>query len=288
MNLQVRAFFHTQTSTLTYVIHDPLTLEAAVIDPVLDFDGASGRSGTSFADQVIEYVLATKLHLKWILETHAHADHLTGAQHVKARLGGQIAIGCGITQVQSTFQDIFNLGDSLNTDGRDFDHLFEEGDSFSLGQIEGRVLATPGHTNDSLSYVIDGNAFVGDSLFMPDAGTARCDFPGGSARTLFQSVQKLYALGDDVRIHVCHDYQPGGREMAYVATVREHKKANIHIKADTLEQDFVQKRESRDKTLDMPKLIIPSLQVNIRAGHWPAPETNGVVYLKLPINRLDS
>lgn len=286
MTLQVQAFFHHQTSTLTYVIHDPSTLEAAVIDPVLDFDGASGRVSTVFIDQVLDYLMAGKMQLKWILETHAHADHLTGAQHVKAKMGGRIAIGRGITQVQRTFQRIFNLGHNLDPDGRDFDHLFDDGDTFYLGQIEGRVLATPGHTNDSLSYVIDGNAFVGDSLFMPDAGTARCDFPGGSAYTLYHSVQKLYALGDHVRIYVGHDYQPNGRALAYVATVGEHKKANIHIRAGTEEQEFVQKRQQRDQSLAMPNLIIPSLQVNIRAGHWPPAEDNGVVYLKLPINRL--
>lgn len=286
MTLHVETFFHQDSSTLTYVIHDPHSLEAAIIDPALDFDYASGRSQTAFADSLIDYVEAQHLRVKWILETHAHADHLTAAQYLKSQLGGKIAIGQGIAKVQHTFQGIFNLHDSLQTDGSDFDHLFSEGDHFFLGDIQGQVLATPGHTNDSLSYVIDGNAFVGDSLFMPDAGTARCDFPGGSAALLYHSVQKLYALGDDTRIYVGHDYQPEGRALAYMATVAEHKAHNIHISSETSEADFVHKRQTRDATLAVPRLIVPSIQVNIRAGKWPAAEDNGQVYLKVPVNLL--
>ncbi|MBT1065749.1 MBL fold metallo-hydrolase [Bowmanella sp. Y26] len=286
MALHVETFFHQDSSTLSYVIYDPHSGEAAIIDPALDFDYASGRSHTAFADSLISYVETQGLQLKWILETHAHADHLTAAQYLKSKLGGVIAIGKGIAKVQHTFQGIFNLHDSLQTDGSDFDHLFDEGDNFCLGDIQGKVLATPGHTNDSLSYVIDGNAFVGDSLFMPDAGTARCDFPGGSAALLYQSVQKLYALGDDMRIYVGHDYQPEGRALAYMATVAEHKAHNVHISSDTSEATFVHRRQSRDATLAVPRLIVPSIQVNIRAGKWPEAEDNGQVYLKVPVNLL--
>ncbi|GAA0365762.1 MBL fold metallo-hydrolase [Bowmanella denitrificans] len=286
MALRVDTFFHQDSSTLSYILSDPDSGEAAIIDPVLDFDYAAGRSHTAFADRLIEHVAHQNLQVKWILETHAHADHLTAAQYLKTKLGGLIAIGQGITKVQRTFQSIFNLHDSLPLDGSDFDHLFYEGDKFSLGDMQGTVLATPGHTNDSLSYVIDGNAFVGDSLFMPDAGTARCDFPGGSAALLYQSVQKLYALGDDIRIYVGHDYQPQGRALAYMATVAEHKAHNIHISAKTSEAVFVQTRQTRDVTLAVPRLIVPSIQVNIRAGKWPEPEDNGQIYLKVPVNML--
>ncbi|MBN7824811.1 MBL fold metallo-hydrolase [Bowmanella dokdonensis] len=286
MSIQVQAFFHQPTSTLSYVIRDPQSGEAAVIDPALDFEQASGHTGTEFADQLIDYIRQHKLKLVWILETHAHADHLTAAQYIKQQLGGRIAIGRGIARVQQTFSEIFNLKDSLKADGSDFDHLFEEGDDFKLGAIRGQVLATPGHTNDSLTYLIDGNAFVGDSLFMPDAGTARCDFPGGSPELLYASVQKLYALPDDTRIYVCHDYQPGGRELKYVATVAEHKRANVHIGETTKTAEFVDKRSRRDKTLGLPRLILPSIQVNIRAGKMPPQEDNGVSYLKLPLNLL--
>jgi len=286
MSLQVQAFFHQDTSTLSYLIFDEQAKEAAIIDPALDFDYAAGRTNTEFADQLIQAVRDNDLSLKWILETHAHADHLTAARHIRAELGGKIAIGAGITQVQQTFQRLFNLGDMQDVRGRDFDHLFAQGDTFTVGRFQGRVITTPGHTNDSLTYLIDGNAFVGDSLFMPDAGTARCDFPGGSAKLLFDSVQKLYALDDDTRIYVCHDYQPEGRELRYMATVGEHKASNIHISADTNVEEFVKKRQKRDKTLGMPRLIIPSIQVNIRAGELPPAEDNGVHYLKVPVNLL--
>ncbi|ALS97877.1 MBL fold metallo-hydrolase [Lacimicrobium alkaliphilum] len=286
MSLQVQAFFHQDTSTLSYLVFDEQAREAAIIDPALDFDYAAGHTNTEFADQLIQAVKDNELSLKWILETHAHADHLTAAQHIRAQLGGKIAIGSGITKVQENFQRLFNLGDKQDVQGRDFDHLFAEGDTFTVGRFHGRVITTPGHTNDSLTYLIGGNAFVGDSLFMPDAGTARCDFPGGSAELLFESVQKLYALDDDTRIYVCHDYQPEGRSLRYVATVAEHKANNIHINKDTTVEEFVQKRNKRDKTLGMPRLIIPSIQVNIRAGELPPAENNGVHYLKVPVNLL--
>ncbi|MDN4500799.1 MBL fold metallo-hydrolase [Alteromonadaceae bacterium BrNp21-10] len=284
MSVQVEGFYHEDTSTLSYVVFDAVSAEAAVIDPVMDFDYASGHSHFESADSLIAFLANKKLQLKWILETHAHADHLSAAQYIKQHCGGKIAIGQGIVQVQKTFADIYHLGKTLNTDGSDFDHLFNEGDTFTLGEFSGRVIATPGHTNDSLTYLIEGNAFVGDSLFMPDAGTARCDFPGGSAEVLYQSVQKLYQLPDDTRLYVSHDYQPDDRELRFVATVAEHKQSNIHISANTAVSEFSQKRQTRDATLDMPRLIIPSIQVNIRAGRFPEPEQNGVSYLKLPIN----
>ncbi|WP_416305893.1 MBL fold metallo-hydrolase [Neptunicella sp. SCSIO 80796] len=286
MSVQVEAFFHQHTSTLSYVVYDQDSKYAAVIDPVLDFDYASGHTDTRFAEQLLDFLDSRQLRLQWILETHAHADHLTAAQYVKAKAGGRIAIGGGITKVQSTFQKIYNLADSIQTDGSDFDLLFNEGDTFRLGNSTGQILATPGHTNDSLTYLIDGHAFVGDSLFMPDAGTARCDFPGGSAATLFQSVKKLYQLPDETLIYVSHDYQPNGRELKFVASVAEHKQANVHINAETAEAEFIQIRQTRDATLGMPNLIMPSIQVNIRAGHFPKPEDNGVSYLKLPVNGL--
>ncbi|AWL12470.1 putative metallo-hydrolase [Saliniradius amylolyticus] len=286
MTINVQHFYHEDTGTLTYVIHEPSSAEAAVIDPVLDFDYAAGRTDTTSIDAIVAYLRQNRLTLKWVLETHAHADHLTAAQHLKKQLGGTIAIGRGITQVQSTFCEVFNLGEEQDVTGRDFDHLFAEGEHFSLGSVEGQILATPGHTNDSISYVIDGNAFVGDTLFMPDAGTARCDFPGGSASLLYQSIQKLYALGDEIKIWACHDYKPEGRELRYMATVAEHKANNIHVNADTSEAAFVEKREARDATLAMPRLIVPSIQVNIRAGLLPEPESNGVRYLKVPLNHL--
>lgn len=285
MSIQVHAFYHHQSGTLSYLLQEMNSAEAAIIDPVMDFDYSAGHSHFEFADQLVHYVQQHQLQLRWILETHAHADHLSAAQYIKQQLGGQIAIGQGITKVQQTFSEIFNLQGQLNTDGSDFDQLFNDGDEFYLGEEKGVVMATPGHTNDSLSYLIDGNAFVGDSLFMPDAGTARCDFPGGSAATLYASVKRLYQLPDTTRIYIGHDYQPNDRELRYMATVAEHKVNNIHIQADTDEQQFVAVRQKRDATLAVPDLIIPSIQVNIRAGNFPPPEDNGQLYLKVPINR---
>jgi len=280
----VKPFFHSPTSTWTYVVSDPATREAAVIDPVLDYDWRSARTGTSSADGVLAHLEAQGLRLRWILETHAHADHLSSAAYLQSRAGGQIAIGTGIRQVQATFKRIFGLGDEFAPDGRQFDRLFADGDTVALGGIEGRVIATPGHTSDSVSYLFGDALFVGDTVFMPDGGSARCDFPGGDAAELYRSVQRLYALPEATRLFVCHDYSPGGRPPQCQTTIGEQRRANVHLKADTSEHDYVAMRRARDATLDVPNLIIPSVQVNIRAGHLPPAESDGVSYLKVPLN----
>jgi glyoxylase-like metal-dependent hydrolase (beta-lactamase superfamily II) len=280
----VTPFFHSPTSTWTYVVSDPATREAAVIDPVLDYDWRSARTGTSSADGVLAHLEAQGLRLRWILETHAHADHLSSAAYLQSRAGGQIAIGTGIRQVQATFKRIFGLGDEFAPDGRQFDRLFADGDTVALGGIEGRVIATPGHTSDSVSYLFGDALFVGDTVFMPDGGSARCDFPGGDAAELYRSVQRLYALPEATRVFVCHDYSPGGRPPQCQTTIGEQRRANVHLKADTSEHDYVAMRRARDATLDVPNLIIPSVQVNIRAGHLPPAESDGVSYLKVPLN----
>jgi glyoxylase-like metal-dependent hydrolase (beta-lactamase superfamily II) len=280
----VKPFFHSPTSTWTYVVSDPATREAAVIDPVLDYDWRSARTGTSSADGVLAHLEAQGLRLRWILETHAHADHLSSAAYLQSRAGGQIAIGTGIRQVQATFKRIFGLGDEFAPDGRQFDRLFADGDTVALGGIEGRVIATPGHTSDSVSYLFGDALFVGDTVFMPDGGSARCDFPGGDAAELYRSVQRLYALPEATRVFVCHDYSPGGRPPQCQTTIGEQRRANVHLKADTSEHDYVAMRRARDATLDVPNLIIPSVQVNIRAGHLPPAESDGVSYLKVPLN----
>ncbi len=281
----VEKFFHEPTSTFSYVVRDPDGPGAAVIDPVLDYDQRSGRTNTIFADQIVAYVREHDLEVHWILETHAHADHLTSAPYIKEQLGGRIAIGEGIQAVQQTFKSIFNLKD-LNTDGTQFDHLFVDDEIFDIGGITGQVLHTPGHTNDSVSYVIGNAAFVGDTLFAPDDGTARTDFPGGDARTLYRSIHRIYDLPENTRIFLCHDYQPGDRVAEHVHSLHEQRKMNIHIREAVSEDDFVRMREQRDATLAMPKLIIPSVQINIRGGKFPPAEDNDVVYLKVPINLL--
>ncbi len=283
MDPTIKAFFHANSSTLTYVLSDPGSGEAAVIDPVMNFDASSGQVSWPNAEQIIEYVKSQRLEVKWILETHAHADHISGAQYIKQHLGGEIAIGRGICQVQKTFKNVFNLEADFAVDGSQFDHLLDDGETLALGSLTIEVLNTPGHTNDSVTYVVGKNAFVGDTLFMPDSGTARCDFPGGDAELLYDSVQRIYALGDDVTIWVCHDYQPNDRALNYKATVAEHKAANIHVNQNTGKNAFVEVRQTRDATLAVPKLLYPSVQVNIRAGHLPKPEANGSTYIKLPI-----
>jgi glyoxylase-like metal-dependent hydrolase (beta-lactamase superfamily II) len=284
MQPSVTPFFHEPTGTWTYVVADPSVREAAVIDPVLDYDARSGRTGTASADQILAHLETAGLSLRWILETHAHADHLSAAPHVKARAGGQIAIGKGIREVQATFKRLFGLGDDFQPDGRQFDRLLAEGDPIAVGGIAGRVIATPGHTNDSVSYLFGDALFVGDTVFMPDGGSARCDFPGGDAAELYRSVQRLYALPEATRVFVCHDYAPGGREVRCETTIGEQRSANIHVRADTSEAEFVAMRRKRDATLDVPNLIIPSVQVNIRAGFLPPAEPDGVSYLKVPLN----
>jgi len=284
MQPHVKPFFHAPTGTWTYVVSDAEAREAAVIDPVLDYDWRSGRTGTGSADAVLRHLEADGLRLRWILETHAHADHLSAAPHLKARAGGQIAIGQGIRQVQATFKRLFGLGDEFQADGRQFDRLLADGDSVAVGQIAGRVIATPGHTSDSVSYLFGDALFVGDTVFMPDGGSARCDFPGGDAAELFRSIQRLYDLPEATRVFVCHDYSPGGREVRCETTIGEQRSANIHVRADTPEAEFVAMRRTRDATLDVPNLIIPSVQVNIRAGFLPPAESDGVSYLKVPLN----
>lgn len=282
----VTPFFHAPTSTWTYVVSDAASHEAAVVDPVLDYDWRSGRTGTSSADAVLAHLEAHGLLLRWILETHAHADHLSCAPYLQARAGGQIAIGTGIRQVQATFKRIFGLGEEFVPDGRQFDRLLADGDTVALGGLEGRVIATPGHTSDSVSYLFGDALFVGDTVFMPDGGSARCDFPGGDAAELYRSVQRLYALPESTRVFVCHDYAPGGREPRYQSSIGEQRASNIHLRAGTPEDEYVKMRRARDATLDVPNLIIPSVQVNIRAGHLPPAEPDGVSYLKVPLNVL--
>jgi len=287
MHPDVTAFFDPATNTITYLVQDPAGRACAVIDSVLDFDQASGRTFTRSADAVIAAIRARDLDLHWILETHVHADHLSAAPYIQEQLGGQIGIGERITVVQQTFGNIFNEGTRFQRDGSQFDRLFGDGDSLSVGQVRATVLHTPGHTPACLTYVIGDAAFVGDTLFMPDFGTARCDFPGGSADAMFDSVQKILALPDATRIFVGHDYKAPGREVfAWESTVAEQKARNIHIGAGRAKADFVALRQARDATLAMPRLILPSLQVNMRAGQMPEPEANGTSYLKLPLNQL--
>ena len=281
----VHAFFDEATNTITYVVTEPQGRACAVIDSVLDFDYASGRTDTRSADAVIAFIRDHDLRLDWVLETHVHADHLSAAPYIQERLGGQIGIGERITVVQETFGKIFNEGTRFQRDGSQFDRLFREGDVFMIGQMRAEVMHTPGHTPACLTYVIGDAAFVGDTLFMPDFGTARCDFPGGSADTMWASVQKILSLPETTRIFVGHDYKAPGRETyAWETTVGAQKALNVHIGAGRSRAEFVAMRQARDATLAMPRLIIPSLQVNMRAGQMPEPEENGVSYLKVPVN----
>lgn len=287
MKPDVKAFFDEATNTVSYVVKDPQGSACAIIDSVLDFDYASGRTDTKSADAIIAHVRAEGLDVQWLLETHVHADHLSAAPYIQERVGGKIGIGDRIKIVQDTFGKVFNEGTEFQRDGSQFDRLFEEGDSFMIGQLRGDVLHTPGHTPACLTYVIGDAAFVGDTLFMPDFGTARCDFPGGSSEVLFNSIQKILALPDETRIFVCHDYKaPGRDDYAWETTVGAQKQGNIHVGTGKNREDFVKMRDARDKQLAMPKLIIPSLQVNMRAGQMPPADEKGNVYLKVPINKL--
>jgi len=286
----VQPFFHRDSSTWSYVVADAGSARAAVIDPVLDFDPKSARTGTVSVDALIAWVRERGFTIDWILETHAHADHLSAAQRVKQQLGGLVAIGSGIRTTQQTFAPIFDLDDSFARDGSQFDRLFEDGESFRVGAIEARVIAVPGHTVDAVAYLFGDALFVGDSLFMPDAGSARCDFPGGDAATLFRSIQRLFELPDATRVFVCHDYgihndQGSGREVACETSIGDEKRANIHLRAGIDEADFVRMRRERDATLAMPALLLPAIQVNIRAGEMPPAADNGVRYLKLPLDK---
>jgi glyoxylase-like metal-dependent hydrolase (beta-lactamase superfamily II) len=282
----IQHFYDEPTGTLSYIVSDPKTGKAAIIDSVLGYSTVSGRTDTAPADVVIEHIEKEQLTLEWILETHAHADHLTGAQYIRSRLGGTVAIGEGIREVQAHFAPVFNLGSSFSVDGSQFDQLFSDGESFRIGELECEVIATPGHTNDSVSYKIGSAVFVGDSMFMPDFGSARCDFPGGDAELLYDSIRKVLSLPGDTRLFMCHDYMPGGRELRWVCTVDEQLADNIHAARDVSKADFTTMRTDRDATLGLPALIVPAIQVNIRAGHLPDAEDNKISYIKTPIDTL--
>jgi glyoxylase-like metal-dependent hydrolase (beta-lactamase superfamily II) len=281
-----RAFFDPQTWTVSYVISDNATRRAAIIDPVLDFDFRSGRTSTRSVDALLTYVSDKELHVDWILETHAHADHLSGARCVQASVGGRIAIGENIRAVQATFKTIYNLERTFLADGSQFDHLFKDGETFKIGEVQATALLVPGHTPADMAYLMDGVVFVGDTLFMPDVGSARADFPGGDARQLYRSVRRLLELPPDTTIYVCHDYPPASRQAQWLTTVGEQRAGNIHVHDGVGEEDFVAMRRARDATLDVPTLILPALQVNVRAGRLPPAEDDGVSYLKIPLNVL--
>ena len=283
---QVHGIFDPATWTITYVVHNGPGTACAIVDSVLDYDPKSGRTRTASADKVVDYVQANRLQVEWILETHAHADHLSAAPYLKARLGGRTGIGEHITAVQKVFKGIFNLEPGFRQDGSQFDHLFRGGEALRIGELQGEVLHVPGHTPADVAYRIGDAVFVGDTLFMPDVGTARCDFPGGNANTLYASVQKILALPPHTRLFMCHDYPPEGRPVAFETTVAEQREKNIHIHAGVAQDDFVAMRNRRDATLEMPVLILPAVQVNVRAGEMPPKEDNGVSFLKIPINAL--
>ena len=287
MTPNVTAFFDPATFTVSYVVREPDGSNCAIIDSVLDYDPAAGRTDTSSADAIIAFVKAENLTVTWILESHVHADHLSAAPYLQQQVGGKIGIGDQITVVQDTFGKVFNEGTAFQRDGSQFDALFKDGDSVNIGQMRDDVMHTPSHTPACLTYVIGDAAFVGDTLFMPDFGTARCDFPGGSAENLFNSIQKILALPDETRVFVGHDYKaPGRDEFAWETTIGEQKALNIHIGAGKPLEEFVSMRQERDATLVMPRLILPSIQTNMRAGQFPEPEDNGVRYLKVPVNTL--
>lgn len=287
MQPHVEALFDPATFTYSYVVSDPSTQRCAIIDSVLDYDPASGRTSHLSADRLIQYVKDHNLQVDWLLETHVHADHLSAAPYLKRELGGQLAIGEHITTVQATFGKLFNAGTEFATDGRQFDHLFQDGDTFAIGSIQARAIHTPGHTPACMTYVIGDAGFVGDTLFMPDYGTARCDFPGGDARTLFQSIRKLFALPGETRLFMCHDYKaPGRDDFRYQTSVAEQRALNVHVHEGISEADFVAMRSARDATLGMPTLILPSVQVNMRAGQLPPAEDNGTRYLKIPLDAI--
>ena len=284
--IATQAFFDRSTWTVSYVVSDKATQAAAVIDPVLGFDFKSGHTDTAAVDQVLGYLRDKGLKVEWILETHAHADHLSGARYLQERIGGRIAIGENIRQVQATFKKLYNLERSFLPDGSQFDHLFEDGETFRIGEVEARAMLVPGHTPADMAYLIEGSVFVGATLFMPDVGTARADFPGGDAATLYRSIHRLLELPPRTRMYVCHDYPPQGREARWETTVAEQRAKNIHVRDGITEEDFVAMRKARDAALEVPALILPSIQVNVRAGQMPPEEDNGVAYLRIPINAL--
>jgi glyoxylase-like metal-dependent hydrolase (beta-lactamase superfamily II) len=281
----VAPFFHADTSTFTYVVYDREGGAAAIIDSVLDYEPASAHTSTKSADAVLDFVHALALSVVWILETHAHADHLTAAAYLKKKTGAKVAIGRGITQVQERFKALFDLEPEFATDGSQFNRLFEDGDAFEIGTLTARVLATPGHTDDSLTYVVGNAAFVGDTVFAPGTGTARTDFPGGDAAKLYRSIQSLFALPEHTRLFLCHDYPPAGREAIAQTSLADQRSHNVHVGGNASEADFVKVRNARDATLPVPRLILPALQVNIRAGDLPPPDANGIRYLRLPLDQ---
>ena len=281
-----QGFFDPRTWTISYVIWDRATRRAAVIDPVLDFDFKSGHTSTASADQLLAYIRGNGLQVDWILETHAHADHLSGARHVPAHAGGRIALGEHLRVVQAVFRKLYNFERGFLADGSQFDHLFKDGETFRIGEVEATALLVPGHTPADMAYLVDGAAFVGDTLFMPDVGTARADFPGGDARQLYASIRRLLDLPPETTLYVCHDYPPSSRQPRWQTTVAEQRAHNIHVRDGIGEDEFVAMRTARDATLEVPTLILPSIQVNVRAGRLPPPEDNGVAYLRIPLNAL--
>lgn len=287
-SFDIRSFFHEASSSITHVVADPASHRCAIIDPVLDFDPSSARTSTRFIDSVMAHVESSRLKVDWVLETHAHADHFSAAQHVRDATRARIAIGERIREVQRSFKRLFNLGDEFPTDGSQFDRLLADGDIIRIGDLRLQAMHTPGHTPACVSYVGGNCAFVGDTVFMPDYGSARADFPGGGARELYHSIRRILSLSGETVLYMCHDYRPGGRPAAWVTTVAEERRANIHLHDGIGEAEFVRMREARDKTLALPDLMLPALQVNIRAGNFPAAESNGISYLKLPINVLRS
>ena len=282
----IKAFFDPETWTYTYVVSGGKGTPCVIIDSVLNYDPKSGRTSTHSADEVIQFIQNEELKLAWILETHAHADHLTAAPYLQEKLGGKLVIGNHITNVQSVFKGVFNLEEGFAVDGSQFDHLLTDGESLDFGELSLKALYVPGHTPACMAYEIGDALFVGDTLFMPDVGTARCDFPGGNAKTLYQSIQKILSYPNETKLYMCHDYPPNGRSPEFCSTVGAEKSGNIHVHDGISEEQFVQMRTQRDKTLQMPTLILPSIQVNIRAGHFPEPEDNGKSYLKIPLNIL--
>lgn len=286
MTPQIQAFFDDATWTVSYVVFDEPGGHCAVMDSVLDYDPKSGRTRTQSADRLLSFIESQRLTLQWILETHAHADHLSAAHYLRSRLGGRIAIGAAITQVQEVFKAVFHLEAGFSTQGRQFDHLLQDNEVFSIGRLQAQALSVPGHTPACVAYQVGDAVWVGDTLFMPDVGTARCDFPGGNAHTLYQSIRRLLSLPPQTRLFMCHDYPPQGRPPAWQTTVAAQKEHNIHVHDGTTEEAFVQLRTARDATLEMPVLILPAVQVNIRGGALPPAEDNGISYLKIPVNGL--
>ena len=282
----IEPFFDPATGTVSYVVSDAATQAAAIVDPVLDFEFRSGRTHTESADRIIGHVRTAGLRVQWILETHAHADHLSSARYIQGVLGGRIAIGENIRHVQAVFKKLYNLERTFLPDGSQFDHLFKDGEVFSIGSVEVTALLVPGHTPADMAYVLDGSVFVGDTLFMPDVGSARADFPGGDAATLYRSMRRILDLPPETRLFVCHDYPPPSRPAQWQTTVAEQRARNIHVRDGVGEDEFVAMRRARDATLDVPTLILPSIQVNVRAGRLPPPDGNGVSYLRIPLNAL--